>query len=97
MSTLTPFHLAIPVTDLELNRTFYREILGCSEGRSSDQWVDFNFFCHQDKSINIFKKSKTKQLSHLIIKIICRQANFNNMKYDIMKTFKFNELFNYDQ
>lgn len=47
MSTLTPFHLAIPVTDLELNRTFYREILGCSEGRSSDQWVDFNFFGHQ--------------------------------------------------
>ena len=42
-----PFHLAIPVVDLNLCRTFYRETLGCHEGRSSDQWVDFNFFGHQ--------------------------------------------------
>ena len=47
MSTLPPFHLAIPVTSLEPSRTFYREILGCEEGRSSDHWVDFNFFGHQ--------------------------------------------------
>ena len=44
---LSPFHLAIPVNDLEENRNFYRDILGCSEGRSSDHWVDFDFFGHQ--------------------------------------------------
>ena len=42
-----PFHLAIPVFNLEACRVFYREILGCKEGRSSDQWVDFDFFGHQ--------------------------------------------------
>ncbi len=42
-----PFHLAIPVQDLEKCRTFYRDILNCEEGRSSDHWVDFNFFGHQ--------------------------------------------------
>jgi len=47
MSKIQPFHLAIPVRDLEENRTFYRETLGCTEGRSSDHWVDFNFFGHQ--------------------------------------------------
>ena len=44
---LRPFHLAIPVNDIATNRKFYRDILGCSEGRSSDHWVDFNFFGHQ--------------------------------------------------
>ena len=47
MSQLTPFHVAIPVYNLNECRTFYREILGCQEGRSSDHWVDFNFFGHQ--------------------------------------------------
>lgn len=47
IKSLRPFHLAIPVDDLQKNRTFYRDILGCREGRSSDQWVDFNFFGHQ--------------------------------------------------
>lgn len=47
MSTIRPFHLAIPVDSLEPSRTFYREILGCEEGRSSEHWVDFNFFGHQ--------------------------------------------------
>ena len=42
-----PFHLAIPVDNLAACRTFYREIVGCKEGRSSDHWVDFNFFGHQ--------------------------------------------------
>ena len=44
---VSPFHLAIPVSNLETCRTFYRDILGCEEGRSSEQWVDFNFFGHQ--------------------------------------------------
>ena len=42
-----PFHLAIPVQDLEKCRTFYRSVLLCKEGRSADHWVDFNFFGHQ--------------------------------------------------
>jgi extradiol dioxygenase family protein len=44
---MQPFHLAIPVKNLALCRTFYGKILGCEEGRSSDKWVDFNFFGHQ--------------------------------------------------
>ena len=45
--SLQPFHLAIPVQNLEKSRVFYRDILQCEEGRSSDYWVDFNFFGHQ--------------------------------------------------
>lgn len=41
------FHLAFPVTDLEQARHFYAGVLGCEEGRSSDQWIDFNLFGHQ--------------------------------------------------
>jgi extradiol dioxygenase family protein len=41
------FHLAFPVTDLAKARAFYGEFLGCAEGRSSDDWVDFDFFGHQ--------------------------------------------------
>lgn len=46
-ANLRPFHLAVPVDNLEICRTFYRETLGCKEGRSSNHWVDFNFFGHQ--------------------------------------------------
>ena len=41
------FHLAFPVTDLEQARSFYGDLLGCSTGRESDRWIDFNFFGHQ--------------------------------------------------
>ena len=44
---LTPFHLAIHVTDLDDARAFYGGTLGCAEGRSTDTWVDFDFFGHQ--------------------------------------------------
>ena len=44
---LPPFHLAFPVDDLAAARAFYGELLGCAEGRSSEQWVDFDFFGHQ--------------------------------------------------
>ena len=44
---MNPFHLAIPVKDLAICRKFYRDVLECSEGRSSDKWVNFNFFGHQ--------------------------------------------------
>ena len=44
---LSPFHLAFPVHDLAEARRFYGELLGCPEGRSSPDWVDFNFYGHQ--------------------------------------------------
>ena len=47
MSNLRPFHLAVPVKSLVKARAFYRDILGFEEGRSSAQWVDFNFYGHQ--------------------------------------------------
>lgn len=42
-----PFHLAFPVADLAAARRFYGGLLGCAEGRSSDHWVDFDFYGHQ--------------------------------------------------
>jgi extradiol dioxygenase family protein len=45
--TLRPFHLAIPVRDLVETREFYRTHLRCLEGRSSERWVDLDFFGHQ--------------------------------------------------
>lgn len=44
---LTPFHLAIAVHSLSAARAFYGELLGCSEGRSAEDWVDFNLYGHQ--------------------------------------------------
>jgi uncharacterized protein len=45
--SLRPFHLAFPVRDLAEARAFWGEAMGCPEGRSSDQWIDFDFFGHQ--------------------------------------------------
>ena len=47
MSKRPPFHLAFPVRDLAEARAFYGDLLGCPEGRSSEDWVDFDFFGHQ--------------------------------------------------
>jgi uncharacterized protein len=47
MSVKHPFHLAFPVTSLDKARAFYGGLLGCPEGRSSDAWVDFDFYGHQ--------------------------------------------------
>jgi len=41
------FHLAFPVKELEKTLTFYRDVLGCKTGRSSDRWIDFDFWGHQ--------------------------------------------------
>ncbi|MEP0391068.1 MAG: VOC family protein [Erythrobacter sp.] len=46
-SRLAPFHLAFPVDDLDAARRFYGGVMGCEEGRSSDEWIDFNFHGHQ--------------------------------------------------
>ena len=47
MTASNPFHLAIPVSDLDVTLAFYEEHLGCSRGRESHDWVDLNFFGHQ--------------------------------------------------
>jgi extradiol dioxygenase family protein len=44
---MPPFHLAFPVHSIAAAREFYGELLGCPEGRSSDAWVDFDFYGHQ--------------------------------------------------
>ena len=44
---LTPFHIAVQVRDIAEARHFYKDILGCAEGRSDKEWVDFNLFGHQ--------------------------------------------------
>lgn len=47
MSKNIPFHLAFPVSDLEVVRDFYTRVLKCQIGRESERWIDFNFFGHQ--------------------------------------------------
>lgn len=47
MATLRPFHFAFVVRDLESTRRFYGDLLECREGRSTDTWVDFDFFGNQ--------------------------------------------------
>ena len=47
MTRLSPFHLAIPVSDLEQTCAFYERILGCVRGRESENWVDLDFMGHQ--------------------------------------------------
>ena len=42
-----PFHLALPVDDLEAARDFYCDVLACPAGRTSERWIDLNFFGHQ--------------------------------------------------
>lgn len=47
MGHLSPFHLAIPVSNLSLAKPFYENVLGCNPGRSSNEWADYDFFGHQ--------------------------------------------------
>lgn len=47
MSNLRPFHIAFPVHDLAAARAFYGGVLGCPEGRSTPEWIDFDLFGHQ--------------------------------------------------
>ncbi|MEY4732932.1 MAG: hypothetical protein RLZZ464_998 [Pseudomonadota bacterium] len=63
------FHLAFHVSDLDEARRFYGDVLGCKEGRSTDTWVDFDFFTHQI-SLHLgepFKTSNTGRVGeHLV-------------------------------
>src|SRR3546814_18261403 len=47
MAGLAPFHIAFPVDDLDAARHFYGTVLGCPEGRSAPDWIDFNLYGHQ--------------------------------------------------
>ena len=62
MSSIAPFHIAVPVHDLALCRHFYGTVLGCDEGRSAPQWVDFNLYGHQ--FVIHHKEGMTPDLHH---------------------------------
>lgn len=59
---LRPFHIAFPVNDLSAAREFYGRVLGCPEGRSSDEWIDFDLFGHQ--IVAHLKKSHVHSVAH---------------------------------
>ncbi|WP_298930349.1 VOC family protein [uncultured Ramlibacter sp.] len=58
------FHLAFNVTDLDEARRFYGGVLGCTEGRSTATWVDFDFFGHQ-LSLHLGQPFKTERTGHV--------------------------------
>jgi extradiol dioxygenase family protein len=55
---LPPFHLAFPVRDLAEARAFWGGVMGCSEGRRSDQWIDFNLHGHQRVAHSVGERSQ---------------------------------------
>lgn len=59
--SIPPFHVAIPVDDVQAARKFYRDVLQCEEGRSDTHWVDFNLYGHQ---FVIHYKPKASQETH---------------------------------
>ncbi|WP_459213034.1 VOC family protein [Aquimarina rhabdastrellae] len=63
---LSPFHLAIPVHNLEIARRFYTDILELKEGRSSEHWVDFDFYGHQ-LVIHEQEKSESSTVHHAAV------------------------------
>jgi hypothetical protein len=64
MTKIQPFHLAIPVNDLAKARQFYGEFLGFEEGRSTDNWIDWNFFGHQLVTHLKLDKSESKKITN---------------------------------
>ena len=62
---LTPFHIDFPVDDLDAARAFYGTTLGCPEGRSSAQWIDFDLFGHQ--IVAHLKPASAAQAHHNIV------------------------------
>ena len=59
--SVQPFHLAFPVKDLQASREFYADRLGCGVGRSSNRWIDFDFFGHQLVAHLVDHKEETAQ------------------------------------
>ena len=80
------FHLAYNVTDLQKSRSFYGDLLGCKEGRSTDTWVDFDFFGHQI-SLHLgepFKTSNTGRVGdHMVpmphLGVVLAQDNWQTL------------------
>ncbi len=80
------FHLAYNVTDLTKTREFYGDILGCREGRSTDSWVDFDFFGHQI-SLHLGEPFKTENTGkvgeHLVpmphLGLVLPQSQWNEL------------------
>lgn len=67
-----PFHLAFLVKDLLSTRRFYKDILGCSEGRATDSWVDFDFFGNQISAHvaeNLAQPQKSSQVDDVKVQI----------------------------
>jgi extradiol dioxygenase family protein len=58
------FHFSFNVTDLDVARRFYGTVLGCKEGRSTETWVDFDFFDHQI-SLHLGEPLKTQNTGHV--------------------------------
>ena len=69
MQAASIFHFAFNVTDLDQARDFYAGILGCKEGRSTDTWVDFDFFGHQI-SLHLGKPFETAATGHVGDKLV---------------------------
>ena len=69
------FHLAYKVTDLDSTRSFYGELLGCQEGRSTDTWVDFNFFGNQ-LSLHVGKVVKRRKTTSKVDDISVPMPHF---------------------
>ena len=93
---IRPFHLAIPVSDLIKSMYFYKDILGCSLGRRSDTWVDFNFFNHQlviHQSDNLKNNSYNKVDGHDIpvphFGVILEWEDWHNFSNRIKDQIKF--------
>ncbi len=63
------FHFAFNVRDLDMARRFYGGVLGCTEGRSTDTWVDFDFFSHQI-SLHLGEPFKTERTGHVGDKLV---------------------------
>jgi extradiol dioxygenase family protein len=64
MEKISPFHLAIPVTNLAKCRKFYNEIMQCKEGRSDSHWVDFDFYGHQLVIHQVAQKENHDDVDH---------------------------------
>ena len=69
MQTTSLFHFAFNVRDLDQSRAFYGGVLGCKEGRSTDTWVDFDFFGHQI-SLHLGEPFATKATGHVGDKLV---------------------------
>lgn len=62
---MQPFHLAFPVTDLEKTRSFYADLLGCGVGRTSDRWIDFDFWGNQITAHLVDEQSNDAPTNHV--------------------------------